>query len=60
MTHTIIVCREDDDLSSAIAAMEEYDPANPVIDAWWLPGWDHFTGRLDHAESRTGCECDDD
>ena len=33
MTHTIIVCREDDDLSSAIAAMEEYEIRRiPVID----------------------------
>src|SRR5882672_6546167 len=33
MTHTIEVCREDDDLSSAIAAMEEYQIRSiPVID----------------------------
>jgi CBS domain-containing protein len=33
MTHTIVVCREDDDLSSAIAAMEEYQIRRiPVID----------------------------
>jgi len=33
MTHTIIVCREDDALSSAIAAMEEYEIRRiPVID----------------------------
>jgi CBS domain-containing protein len=34
MTHVIIVCREDDDLSSAIAAMEEYQIRRvPVIDS---------------------------
>jgi CBS domain-containing protein len=33
MTHTIVVCREDDDLFSAIAAMEEYQIRRiPVID----------------------------
>jgi len=33
MTHTIVVCREDDDLTSAIAAMEEYQIRRiPVID----------------------------
>ena len=33
MTHTIIVCREDDELSSAIAAIEEYQIRRiPVID----------------------------
>src|SRR6266850_4896094 len=33
MTHTIVVCRENDDLSSAIAAMEEYQIRRiPVID----------------------------
>jgi CBS domain-containing protein len=33
MTHTIVVCREDDDVSSAIAAMEEYQIRRiPVID----------------------------
>src|SRR5712671_2192048 len=33
MTRTIVVCREDDDLSSAIAAMEEYQIRRiPVID----------------------------
>jgi CBS domain-containing protein len=33
MTHTIVVCRDDDDLSSAIAAMEEYQIRRvPVID----------------------------
>ena len=33
MTHTIVVCREDDDLSSALAAMEEYQIRRiPVID----------------------------
>jgi len=33
MTHTIVVCREDDSLSSAIAAMEEYQIRRiPVID----------------------------
>jgi CBS domain-containing protein len=33
MTHTIVVCREDDDLSSAIAAMDEYQIRRiPVID----------------------------
>jgi CBS domain-containing protein len=33
MTQTIVVCREDDDLSSAIAAMEEYQIRRvPVID----------------------------
>jgi predicted transcriptional regulator len=33
MTHTIVVCREDDDLTSAIAAMEEYQIRQiPVID----------------------------
>jgi CBS domain-containing protein len=33
MTHTIVVCREDDDLSSAIAAMEEHQISRiPVID----------------------------
>src|SRR6266853_1471344 len=33
MTHTIVVCREDDDLSSAIAAMGEYQIRRlPVID----------------------------
>jgi len=33
MTHTIVVCREDDDLSSAIAAMEEYQIRRlPIID----------------------------
>jgi CBS domain-containing protein len=33
MTHTIVVCREDDDLSSAIATMEEYQIRRiPVID----------------------------
>ena len=33
MTNTIVVCREDDDLSSAIAAMEEHQIRRiPVID----------------------------
>jgi CBS domain-containing protein len=33
MTHAIVVCRDDDDLSSAIAAMEEYQIRRvPVID----------------------------
>ena len=33
MTHTIVVCREDDELSSAIAAIEEYEIRRiPVID----------------------------
>jgi CBS domain-containing protein len=33
MTHTIVVCREDDDVSTAIAAMEEYQIRRiPVID----------------------------
>jgi CBS domain-containing protein len=33
VTHTIVVCRDDDDLSSAIAAMEEYQIHRvPVID----------------------------
>lgn len=33
MTHTIVVCRDDDELSSAIAAMEEYQIRRvPVID----------------------------
>jgi CBS domain-containing protein len=33
MTHTIVVCRDDDDVSSAIAAMEEYQIRRvPVID----------------------------
>ncbi len=33
MTRAIVVCREDDDLSSAIAAMEEYQIRRiPVID----------------------------
>jgi CBS domain-containing protein len=33
MTHTIVVCRDDDDLSSAIAAMGEYQIRRvPVID----------------------------
>jgi CBS domain-containing protein len=33
MTHTIFVCRDDDDVSSAIAAMEEYQIRRvPVID----------------------------
>jgi len=33
MTHTIVVCREDDELSSAIAAIEEYQIRRiPVID----------------------------
>jgi CBS domain-containing protein len=33
MTHTIVVCREDDDLSSALAAMEEHQIRRvPVID----------------------------
>jgi CBS domain-containing protein len=33
MTHTVVVCREDDDLTSAIAAMEEYQIRRiPVID----------------------------
>jgi CBS domain-containing protein len=33
MTRTIVVCREDDDLSTAIAAMEEYQIRRiPVID----------------------------
>ena len=33
MSHTIVVCREDDDLSSAIAAMDEYQIRRvPIID----------------------------
>jgi CBS-domain-containing membrane protein len=33
MTNTIIACREDDDMSSAIAAMEEHQIRRiPVID----------------------------
>jgi CBS domain-containing protein len=33
MSHTIVVCREDDDLSSALAAMDEYQIRRvPVID----------------------------
>jgi CBS domain-containing protein len=33
MTHAIVVCREDDDLSSALAAMDEYQIRRiPVID----------------------------
>lgn len=33
MAHAIVVCRDDDDLSSAIAAMEEYQIRRiPVID----------------------------
>lgn len=33
MTNTIVVCREDDDLSSAVAAMEEHQIRRiPVID----------------------------
>ncbi len=33
MTHTIVVCRDGDDLSSAIAALEEYQIRRiPVID----------------------------
>ncbi len=33
MTHAIVVCREDDDLSSALAAMEEHEIRRvPIID----------------------------
>jgi len=52
MTHTSSSAGEDDDLSSAIAAMEEYEirpnSRSSIMVATWLG---HFTGRLDHDAS---------
>ncbi len=49
MTHTIVVCREDDDLTSAIAAMEEYQIRRiPVIDQGG-----HLVGIISQADVAT-------
>ncbi len=50
MTHTIVVCREDDDLSNAIAAMEEYQIRRiPVIDQGG-----RLVGMISQADAATG------
>ncbi|MDX6499195.1 MAG: hypothetical protein QOG23_2455 [Blastocatellia bacterium] len=49
MTHTIVVCREDDELSSAIAAIEEYQIRRvPVIDQGG-----HLVGIISQADVHT-------